>query len=235
MSLRAPHNVVLLLGAPGSGKGTQARFLSELLGIPHVSSGDILREHRAHGTKLGRLAQAYMDRGDLVPDSLVVEMIVDRLAKPDACHGALLDGFPRTVAQAEALEAQLALMGSQVSCVLDLEVPEAVLVERLAGRWICRACQTSYHETFNPSPRGSLCGECGGELYQREDDRREVVAKRVQVFLTSTQPVVQHYRQRGVLTRINGHHPIAEVRAALSAAVQPLAVVELRERALTAA
>src|SRR5215472_15416593 len=141
MALQKHDDVVLLLGAPGAGKGTQARYLAQLLDVPHVASGDLLREHRQQGTLLGRLAQAFMDRGDLVPDDLVVSMIIDRLDRGDAVRGALLDGFPRTVAQAKALEARLAERGGSVRVAIYVDVPTAVLVERLAGRWLCRECQ----------------------------------------------------------------------------------------------
>lgn len=211
--------VVLLLGAPGAGKGTQARFISDLLGIPHVASGDLLREHRRLGTALGKAAQTYMDRGDLVPDQLVVEMIAERLERPDAERGALLDGFPRTLAQAKALDAQLERAGQKVSAALYLEVPRATLIERLAGRWVCRACQASYHERFSPPVQPGVCSRCGGELYQRPDDQRAVVQNRVEVYLRETLPVIEYYAERGVLQRIDGDRPIAEVRAGICLAL----------------
>jgi adenylate kinase len=219
MVLRTRDDVVLLLGAPGAGKGTQARLLAAELGVPHVSSGDLLREHRRLGTPLGQAAQAYMDRGDLVPDELVLDMIAERMDQPDVRAGALLDGFPRTLAQANALDARLAARGGAVRAAIYVDVPTTVLVDRLAGRWLCRACDTSYHERFNPSPAGDRCANCGGELYQRPDDRREVVGNRVAVYLRDTLPVVEHYQARGVLRRVDGDRPIAEVQRALLAAV----------------
>jgi adenylate kinase len=219
MALQRHDEVVLLLGAPGAGKGTQARFLAELLSVPHVASGDLLREHRVRGTELGRAAQAFMDRGDLVPDDLVVEMIVDRLDQADAGKGALLDGFPRTVAQAEALEKRLDQRGGAVRVAVYVDVPTDILVDRLAGRWLCRTCQASYHEVFNPPKTVGVCDNCDGELYQRTDDKREVVANRVNVYLRDTLPVVERYQQRRLLRRVDGNQAIDIVKAALRQAV----------------
>ncbi|MBV9578304.1 MAG: adenylate kinase [Chloroflexi bacterium] len=215
MALHHRDEVILLLGAPGAGKGTQARFLAETLDVPHVASGELLREHRAMGTDLGVLAQEYMDRGDLVPDAVVVDMIADRLDEPDAEGGALLDGFPRTLAQAEALERRLADRGGRVRAAIYVEVPTEVLVERLAGRWMCRVCQTAYHQVFNPPTVAGVCSACGGELYQRPDDKREVVSNRVAVYLRDTHPVVERYAQAGVLQRVDGDQSIEDVNAAL--------------------
>jgi adenylate kinase len=219
MALHRHDEVVLLLGAPGAGKGTQARFLTELLGVPHVASGDLLRENRQRGTDLGKAAQGYMDRGDLVPDDLVVDMIVDRLTRPDAEAGALLDGFPRTITQAEALEHRLRRLGGTIRVAVYVEVPPDVLVERLAGRWMCRACQATFHELFNPPARAGTCDLCQGELFQRADDKREVVANRVNVYLRDTLPVIQRYESHGILRRIDGNQSIAAVKAALRQAV----------------
>jgi adenylate kinase len=219
MGLHRHDEVVLLLGAPGAGKGTQARFLSETLGMPMVASGDLLREHRKRGTELGRAAQEYMDRGDLVPDELVVDMIVHRLDEPDAAAGALLDGFPRNVAQADALEARLAERGGAITVAVYVDVPTEVLVERLAGRWMCPGCQASFHEVFNPPAVANTCDKCGGELYQRADDKREVVTNRVAVYLRDTLPVVERYQRQGILRRIDGNQPINVVKAALRQAV----------------
>jgi adenylate kinase len=219
MGLHGHDEVVLLLGAPGAGKGTQARFLAEILRVPHVASGDLLREHRQRGTALGRAAKVYMDRGDLVPDELVVDMIAERLDAPDASHGALLDGFPRTLTQAEALEARLEEGGGRVTTAIYVEVPTDILVERLAGRWMCRGCQASYHELFNRPAVASVCDTCGGDLYQRPDDKREVVANRVAVYLRDTLPVVEHYAREGILQRIDGNQSIEDVKAALLSAI----------------
>jgi adenylate kinase len=219
MALQRHDEVVLLLGAPGAGKGTQARYLADVLGVPHVASGDLLRENRQRGTELGRAAQAYMDRGDLVPDDLVIDMIVQRLNAPDAVRGALLDGFPRTLGQSAALEGRLVERGGRVRNAIYVEVPTRVLVERLAGRWMCRECHATYHEEFNPPSSHGTCDSCAGELYQRLDDKREVVANRVNVYLRDTLPVVNRYEQRGILRRIDGNRPIAVVRAALRQAL----------------
>ena len=209
------RTIELLLGPPGAGKGTQARFVGALLGIPHVASGDLLREHRRAGTALGRAAQEYMERGNLVPDALVIDMIVDRLEREDATRGALLDGFPRTVAQAEALDARLAERGDVVGGALYLEVPRAVLVERLAGRWLCSGCQATYHAQFNPAAADNTCPVCHESLYQREDDARDVVENRVEVYLRETMPVIEYYRARGVLHAVDGDRSIDGVRARL--------------------
>ena len=219
MGLHRHDEVVLLLGAPGAGKGTQARFLADRLGVPHVASGDLLREHRAQGTALGRLAREYMDRGDLVPDAVVIDMIVDRLTQPDATGGALLDGFPRTLAQAEALEERLESRGSRVRSAIYVEVPTDILVERLAGRWLCKTCQASYHEIFNAPRTAGTCDACGGDLYQRTDDKREVVANRVAVYLRDTLPVVERYAVQGRLQRVDGSQSIEAVKAALLLAI----------------
>lgn len=211
--------VALLFGAPGAGKGTQARYLARTLGVPHIASGDLLREHRARGTRLGRAAQSFMDRGALVPDELVIETIMARLDQPDAARGGLLDGFPRTLRQALALDEQLHARGGDVRIALYLDVPTEVLVERLAGRWSCHGCQSVYHERFNPPPAGLTCSACRGALSQRHDDRRDVVEHRVRVFERETAPVVRHYDAHRLLHRLDGHRPIEDVRTAILAAL----------------
>jgi adenylate kinase len=217
--MQGHHHVVLLLGAPGAGKGTQARFLGVTLGTPHVASGDLLRDHRRRGTELGRAAQAYMDRGELVPDQLVIDMVVERLQRSDAVRGALLDGFPRTRAQAEALDRRLQQQGGTVRAAIYLEVPKPTLVERLAGRWVCGACGDSFHERFSPPAVEGVCDACQGELYQRPDDQQEVVEKRVEVYLRETMPVIEHYGTQGLLHRVDGDRSIESVRAGLCAAL----------------
>jgi adenylate kinase len=220
MGLQRQDDVVLLLGAPGAGKGTQARYLASLLGVPIVASGDLLREHRQRGSSLGRTAQAFMDRGDLVPDDLVVDMVVERLEQPDAVGGVLLDGFPRNMVQAKALESRLGEKGGAIGVAVYVEVPTEVLVSRLAGRWLCRDCHASYHEEFNPPNRARACDNCGGELYQRADDKRDVVANRVSVYMRDTLPVVQRYADRGILRRVDGNQSIEAVRESLARALR---------------
>jgi len=211
MVLRSRDDVVLLLGAPGAGKGTQARFLAMELGIPHIASGDLLRQHRKAGTELGIAARAYMDRGELVPDELVLDMIAERMRRPDVRGGVLLDGFPRTLAQAQALDVRLARSGGGVRAAIYFDVPTETLIERLAGRLLCRGCQRTYHQRFSPSAAGSRCEDCGGELYQRSDDRRDVVITRIDIYLRDTLPVIEHYQELGVLRHVDGDQPIEDV------------------------
>jgi adenylate kinase len=202
---------LVLLGPVGAGKGTQARRISTKYGVPHLASGDLLRSHRTRDTELGRLAKAYMDRGALVPDDLVINMIVDRMRQPDASHGVLLDGFPRTLAQASALDRELENEGRKLQVALYLEVPFDVLVDRAAGRWTCRTCQATYNYRVNPPRKLGICDIDGGELYQREDDRLDVVTQRIKVYVQDTVPVVSYYRDRGILREIDGTRGIETV------------------------
>lgn len=212
-----------MLGPVGAGKGTQARRIAERYHVPHVASGDLLRSHRARNTELGRTAAQYMDRGALVPDDLVISMIVDRMQQPDANHGVLLDGFPRTIAQAKALDKELEAEGRTLKSAIYLQVPYAVLVERAAGRWTCRDCGATYNYRVNPPRKPGVCDVCGGELYQREDDRPDVVSERIKVYLRDTVPVLDYYRNRGILREIDGTRDIdsvaAEIERHLEAAV----------------
>ncbi len=210
---------VVLLGPPGAGKGTQARILAERTGLPHVSSGDLFREHLKQQTDLGRIAQSYMRRGELVPDDVTIAMIRDRLSRPDCQQGAILDGFPRTIAQAEALEAMLAEFNGRVDVVPYLTAPQEVLLERLAGRWTCRAQGHIFHEKNNPPRQPGVCDFDGSELYQRDDDRSETVLRRIQVYLEQTAPLIEYYRQRGLLVEIDGTQEIEQVTQAFLAAV----------------
>jgi adenylate kinase len=210
---------IVLLGPPASGKGTQAAQLREALNLPHVASGDLFRENLKNETELGLKAKAYMDRGELVPDDVTIAMVMDRLGRPDCADGALLDGFPRTIAQAEALDRELAARGHKISIVPYIAVPDEVLVERVAGRRICRTCGEAYHIHFNPPQQPRVCDKDGGELYQRDDDKPETVRKRLKVYWEQTSPLIDYYRRQGVLVEINGDQSIEEVQAELRSAV----------------
>lgn len=212
---------IVLLGPPGAGKGTQARLLGEILGLAHVSSGDLFREHIRARTDLGRLAQGYMDCGQLVPDEVTIAMIRNRLKQEDCRAGAILDGFPRTPAQAQALDQMLVdQCGCKVERVPYVKIPESTLVERLSGRWTCQQNGHVYHLRFNPPIVPGKCDLDGSALYQREDDREDTVRQRIRVYLEQTAPLVEHYRQRGVLVEIDGDGPIPEVSEALVRALQ---------------
>ncbi|MBI2080879.1 MAG: adenylate kinase [candidate division NC10 bacterium] len=204
---------LILLGPPGAGKGTQAQRLTEKLGIPQVSTGDMLRAAVAAGTPLGREAKAYMDRGALVPDGVVIGIIRERLKAPDCARGYILDGFPRTVAQAEALGETLEAMGTPLTAVLSLTVDPEELVRRLAGRRSCGSCGAAYHLDTAPPRRPGRCDRCGGELFQREDDREETIRKRLAVYRDQTAPLVVYYRGRGLLKEVDGRGEIADVFA----------------------
>jgi len=202
---------LVLLGPVGAGKGTQARRITTKYGVPHIASGDLQRAQIVENTELGRQARIYMDRGALVPDDLVIGMIVERMRQPDASRGVLLDGFPRTLAQARALDRELEDENRVLKLALYLEVPFEVLVERAAGRWTCRTCQTTYNYRVNPPRKPGICDIDGGELYQREDDRLEVVSARIKVYIQDTVPVVEYYRERGILRQIDGTRDIEAV------------------------
>jgi adenylate kinase len=209
---------VILMGPPGSGKGTQAANLAEKLGIESVSSGDLFRDHRRRDTRLGRLAQRYMDRGDYVPDNVTINMVMDWIDEPKHSKGFVLDGFPRTQVQALALDEALEPRGG-IDRVLFIRVSEGELARRLTGRLVCRQCQATYHLRFSPPASEGRCDACGGELYQREDDSAEVVANRIQVYARETRPVVDHYNDAGKLREIDGEASIETVGDALLAAV----------------
>ncbi len=202
---------LIFLGPPGAGKGTQARALAEAEGVPQVATGDMLREAAAKGTRLGVEAKAYMDRGALVPDEVVVGLVAERLEAPDAKKGFVLDGFPRTVAQAEALERLLKGKNVTVERVIYFEVSEAELLRRLTGRRVCRQCQSAYHLAFAPPKREGRCDRCGGELYEREDDSEAAVRHRLKVYVTQTTPLLDYYRTRGLLATVAGEGAPAEI------------------------
>jgi len=210
----------VLLGAPGAGKGTQAPILAERLGLLHLATGDLFRAAVKAGTPLGLEAKGFMDRGELVPDNLTIRMLLERLQAPDAARGVILDGFPRTQAQAQALDEALASAGTRVDAAPYIEVPESELRTRLGGRWICRANGHPYHETLNPPKLPGVCDEDGSDLYQRPDDRPEVVQARLDVQLPPFYDVVEHYRRSGTLRSVDGTRSIEDVTRELLAVTQ---------------
>ncbi|MCJ7735518.1 MAG: adenylate kinase [Anaerolineales bacterium] len=211
---------LILLGPPMSGKGTQAARLTQLLGIPQVSSGDLFRENIKNQTTLGLEAKMFIDRGDLVPDQVTIGMVEERLNREDCREGALLDGFPRTITQAEALDRILAELDAAVTAVISVDVPDDSLVERASGRRICRTCGKSYHLKFNPPQKDGICDPDGGELYQREDDRPETVRQRLAVYQAQTSPLIEFYRSRGILHKINGDQSIDDVGKDITSIVE---------------
>ena len=211
---------VVLLGGPGAGKGTQAQMLAQELGIPQVSTGDLFREHLKAETELGRMARTTMDRGELVPDQVTLEMVRERLSRPDCARGAILDGFPRTIPQAEGLDDLLDDFGAELTVVPYVKVEPEVLLRRLAGRWTCPQCGALYHTILNPPRTAKVCDVCGGELYQRADDTAETQKRRVDVYFEQTAPLIEWYRERGLLVDIDGEQPIDQVGQELMAAVR---------------
>ncbi len=206
---------IVMLGPPGVGKGTQAKVLSNKLTLPHISSGDIFRENLKNGTELGKLAQTFMEKGELVPDDVTIEMIRERFKKPDCVNGAILDGFPRTPAQAEALDKMLADFGGKVDMVPFITASNDTLLERLTGRWTCRAAGHVFHEKFNKPKKEGVCDLDGSELYQRDDDTAETVLKRIQVYLAQTTPLIEYYKLQNNLMEIDGAQPIEVVSSQL--------------------
>jgi len=202
---------IVLLGPPGAGKGTQAQVISREMNLAHISSGDLFRENLKNQTELGKLAQGYMNRGELVPDDVTIAMVRDRISRPDCAAGALLDGFPRTPAQAEALAEMLGTMGESVHSVPYISVPPEELIERLGGRWTCPTCGRVYHETHNPPKTQGVCDLDGAQLIQREDDKAETVERRIRVYMEQTSPLIEYYRQKGLLIEIDGRQSIEEV------------------------
>lgn len=211
---------VVLMGGPGAGKGTQSRRLEKELGLPQLSTGDLFREHLKNETKLGKLAKEYMDQGELVPDEVTVEMVRERLTRPDTAQGAIFDGFPRTIAQADALDALLAEKDDCVNVVPFINVNRDVLLQRLAGRWTCPICGRVYHVLFNPPKEPGLCDVDGGKLYQREDDTEETQRRRIEVYFEQTAPLIDYYRERGLLVEINGEQSIQDVYHDILEAIQ---------------
>jgi adenylate kinase len=212
---------IILFGPPGAGKGTQAKRLTESLHIPQISTGDMMRAERSTGTELGKKFDSYMSQGLLVPDALVLELFEKRLKQPDARNGAIFDGFPRTTAQAKALDTLLELMGRRIDSVVSMEVSLEEMVDRVVLRRTCEGCGQIYHLRYNPPPSQDKCGKCGGKLVQRADDTEEVVRKRYQEYLEKTAPILEHYKAKGVVKTVDGLGPLEEVEARIKTSIAP--------------
>ena len=210
---------IILLGAPGAGKGTQAAMLADKLNLVQVASGDLFRQALRDETELGLKAKAYMDKGQLVPDEITIQMVLERLSAPDCINGAILDGFPRNLQQAEALDKALEKQSKLIDKVVYIAVSEGELLKRLSGRWICRNCQTPYHEVDSPPKVTGKCDRCGGELYQRDDDNVETIKKRLEVYFAETSPLIDYYTSTGKLLEINGVGDPAEVNKRIVASL----------------
>jgi adenylate kinase len=208
-----------LLGPPGAGKGTQAQRIAAARGLVHISTGDMFRENVKNGTELGKLAETYMSKGELVPDEVTIKMLLERISRDDAQKGAMFDGFPRNVVQAEALDEALAASGKKIDRAPYIKVSDDELIARLGGRWICRNCGALYHERNDPPKKAGVCDRCGGELYQRADDSEATVRNRLQVYERQTAPLLDYYRQRGVLRAVSGEGAVDKIRQALRDAV----------------
>ncbi|MEM0214442.1 MAG: adenylate kinase [Archaeoglobaceae archaeon] len=204
---------IILLGAPGAGKGTQAKFLAEKYGIPQISTGDMLREAVEKSTELGKKAKEYMNQGKLVPDEIVVGIVKERLKQKDCERGFILDGFPRTIAQAEALDAMMVELGKKIDAVININVSEDEIVKRIVNRRICRKCGAIYHLIYDPPKKNGVCDKCGGELYQRDDDKEEVVRERFKVYRKNTEPLIEYYKRKGILFDVDGTKDIEKVKA----------------------
>lgn len=213
---------LILLGAPGAGKGTQAEKICEKFSIPQISTGNIIRAAMKQETEAGKKAQTFVNAGQLVPDAVVIEMVNERLKQDDCKNGFILDGFPRTVAQAEALEE----MGVQIDAVVDIQVPDEVITDRLSGRRACLACGATYHLEFNPSKLEGKCDKCGADLVVRKDDQPETIQERLKVYHDQTQPLVDFYRARGVLKEVDGTKPVEEVTESTLAVITSLSALE---------
>jgi adenylate kinase len=206
---------VIFLGAPGAGKGTQAAEVAKAMKLAHIATGDMFRDAQKKGTALGLKAKEYMDQGKLVPDEITVAMLLERIAAPDCGEGVIFDGFPRTLAQAEALDKALTKQIKTIDKVVYIKVAEEELLTRLSGRWICRQCQTPYHEVASPPKIKGKCDRCGGELYQRDDDKPATIKERLKVFFAQTAPLIDYYTRTGKLVEVKGVGPIEEVRKAI--------------------
>lgn len=210
----------VLIGPPGAGKGTQAKVIAEKYGLVHISSGDLFRENLKNQTELGKEAQGYITRGELVPDALTIKMVRERISRADCKNGALLDGFPRTPAQADALTEMLKEFDSKVELVPLIDVPAEILVERLSGRWTCRAQGHVFHEKFNPPQKTGVCDIDGSELYQREDDQKSTVVNRIKVYSEQTAPLIEYYGTKKLLVKIDGTQAIDQVTKDLLKAIE---------------
>jgi adenylate kinase len=212
---------LVFLGAPGAGKGTQAAIISQKLALAHIASGDLFRQAVDKGTELGKLVKSYMDKGALVPDEVTIQLISERLNELDCRSGCIFDGFPRTIEQARALDRMLASRGEAICEAIYIEVAERELLKRLSGRWICRKCQTPYHEVTSPPKVRNICDKCGGELYQRPDDTEETVKKRLKIYFSQTIPVLDYYQEKGKLFTVDGNLGIEEVSEKIINALGP--------------
>ena len=204
---------IVMLGAPGAGKGTQAKMIAAKYQIPHISTGDIFRANIKNGTELGKKAKSYMDQGLLVPDELTVDLVIDRLAQDDCKNGYILDGFPRTIPQAEALDAALAKLGEKMDYAIDVDVPDENIVSRMSGRRACTGCGATYHIVYNPSKKGECCEVCGEKLILRDDDKPETVQKRLNVYHEQTQPLIDYYTKQSILCTVDGTQDMNDVFA----------------------
>jgi len=215
---------IIMLGAPGAGKGTQADILSQEMNLPHIASGDLFRQGLEAKTEVGLLAKSYMDKGELVPDEVAIKMILERISQPDCASGCLLDGFPRTLHQAEVLDEALGEQRKTIDKAIYIEVPNEELVKRLSGRRLCRVCQTPYHIISSPPKTRGKCDKCGGELYQRSDDKEETVKERLSIFFARTVPILDYYKKQGKLIRVSGNLEIQvvarEILSALKAGIK---------------
>ena len=213
------HMFLVFLGAPGAGKGTQAAIVSEKLGVAHIASGDLFRKALSEGTELGKLAKAYMEKGELVPDEVTIRMISERLNEPDCKTGCIFDGFPRTLEQAKALDRTMVERGEVIKKAIYIEVPSEELLKRLGGRWTCRQCQAVYHEISSPPKVPGKCDKCGGELYQRADDNEKTIKERLKVYFTQTALLLDYYKGNGRLVQVDGRVGIEEVTRSIMKAV----------------
>ncbi len=207
---------IIMLGAPGAGKGTQAKMIAAKYGIPHISTGDIFRANIKNGTELGAKAKQYMDKGELVPDELVVDLVIDRFKEPDCANGYVLDGFPRTIPQAEALDKALTAIGENVDYAINVEVPDDNIINRMGGRRACVGCGATYHVVYSPTKVEGKCDTCGGDLIIRDDDKPETVKNRLAVYHEQTQPLIDYYTKKGIIKEVDGTVDMNDVFKAIT-------------------